>query len=172
MFLNINNPVYNTIIIFSIIMLIIYIIKPNSVYNNDKHEFRQFGTTKGKTLLPIYIMGILLAMMIYIFFYYLSPSIDSNSKKSKKYTCDSDIADNTVSDDVLYLTKYKKKYSNDCVATAPHTTDYNNQYCIQQQLQNLQSQMQHLVQQQLLQQINNNRSSPILQNILPNNLNI
>ena len=81
MFLNIDNPVYNTIVVFSTIMLILYITKPDVVYDNKKNEFRQFGTTSGKTLLPIYVIGILLAIILYVFFHYLS--IKNNPKDNK-----------------------------------------------------------------------------------------
>jgi len=57
-------------------MVLIYIIKPNVIYDTQKKEFRQFGFANGKTLLPIHIIGILLSIIIYLFFYYLSvPSI-------------------------------------------------------------------------------------------------
>ena len=39
------------------------------------NEFRQFGTTNGKTLLPIYVVGILLAILLYIFFNHVSMPI-------------------------------------------------------------------------------------------------
>lgn len=68
MFLSTKNPVYNTIIVFTIIMLLLYTIKPSVIYNDKINEFRQFGTTDGKTLLPIYVIGILLAVLLYIFF--------------------------------------------------------------------------------------------------------
>lgn len=70
--LNIENPVHNTIIVFSIIMILLYLTKPEVLYDNEKKEFRQFGTTDGKTLLPIYVVGILLAIILYVFFHYLS----------------------------------------------------------------------------------------------------
>jgi hypothetical protein len=53
-------------------MLLVYITKPDVIYDNDKEEFRQFGTTDGKTLLPIYVIGILFAIILYVFFHYLS----------------------------------------------------------------------------------------------------
>src|SRR5579863_6847815 len=84
MFLSIDNPVYNTVIVFSIIMLLVYMIKPDIVYGNEKQEFRQFGTTEGKTLLPIYIVGILLAIILYIFFHYLSNNY--NWKGEEEFT--------------------------------------------------------------------------------------
>ena len=83
MFLSIDNPVYNTMIVFSIIMILVYMTKPDVIYDNEKHEFRQFGTTDGKTLLPIYIVGILLATILYVFFYYLAQLITYLTMKIK-----------------------------------------------------------------------------------------
>lgn len=80
MILNVDNPVYNTIIIFSIIMILIYTVKPEVVYDNNKNEFRQFGTTNGKTLLPIYVVGILLAVILYVIFYYISKKNTEQTK--------------------------------------------------------------------------------------------
>lgn len=69
MILSIDNPLYNTIIVFTIIMTLIFFIKPEVLYDENKKEFRQFGMSKGKTLMPIYIFGLLLAILIYILFY-------------------------------------------------------------------------------------------------------
>jgi len=72
MLLSIETPIYNTIIVFTIIIILIYISKPDFLYDKDKNEFRQFGTTNGKTLLPIHILAILLAILLYIFFHHVS----------------------------------------------------------------------------------------------------
>lgn len=80
MLININNPIYNTLIVFTIIILLIYIKKPNIIYDKKKKEYRQFGTKDGKTILPIYIVGILVAVILYIFFNHISQNI--NSKKN------------------------------------------------------------------------------------------
>jgi hypothetical protein len=49
-------------------MALLYIIKPESIYDNKRKEFKQFGTEDGKTLLPLYIVGILLAIILYVLF--------------------------------------------------------------------------------------------------------
>lgn len=61
-------------------MILIYTVKPEVVYDNNKNEFRQFGTTNGKTLLPIYIVGILLAVILYVIFYYISKKNTEQTK--------------------------------------------------------------------------------------------
>lgn len=110
MFLSTDNPVYNTIIVFTIIMFLLYIIKPSVIYNDEINEFRQFGTTDGKTLLPIYVIGILLAILLYIFFNHLTVTV----KKNQELKID------------------------------------NCNYCIQQQIQQMQNQIQYLINQQIL----------------------
>ena len=87
MLLTIDNPVYNTVIVFSIIMLLLYITKPDVIYDNEKKEFRQFGTTDGKTLLPIYVIGILLAIVLYVFFHYVSQkNITKDNPKKRSFS--------------------------------------------------------------------------------------
>jgi hypothetical protein len=86
MIININNPVFNKLIFFTIIITLIHIKKPNIVYDNKKKEYRHFGTINGKTLLPIYVIGILLAITIYVFFNNMSKS--NNSDKYVINKCD------------------------------------------------------------------------------------
>lgn len=104
MFLNINNPVYNTILIFSIIMILVYITKPDVVYDNEKEEFRQFGTSDGKTLLPIYVIGILMAIILYVFFHYISlkPYDNRYQENRQPNNIDNNI-DNNINNQILSL---------------------------------------------------------------------
>ena len=138
--------------------------KPDVIYDNEKHEFRQFGTTDGKTLLPIYIVGILLATILYVFFYYLAQHHKESTKVSKKSTVVEDLHD-------IYYHGNK--------------LDTNDKYFHlqqQQQIQQLQNQINQLIQQQLQQQMNDqiqtivkNSAKPnIISNeyVLPNSLNI
>jgi hypothetical protein len=170
MFLSIDNPVYNTIIVFSVIMLLVYITKPDVVYDNEKNIFRQFGTTDGKTLLPIYVVGMLLAIILYVFFHYLSlryqesipvniryqDSIPVNKRKTKMIEIISSPCDN---------------YVNDHRATNNENfTDKYQYYLQQQQIQHLQNQMNQIVQQQY--NIIHTGTKHTGNQILPNNLNI
>jgi hypothetical protein len=68
MIIDTRSPVYNTLLVFTIIMILLHIKKPDIIYDKKKKEYRQFGTSNGKTLLPIYVVGILIAIIIYIFF--------------------------------------------------------------------------------------------------------
>ena len=143
MLLSIDNPVYNTIIVFSIIMLLVYITKPDHVYDNEKNEFRQFGTTSGKTLLPIYVIGILLAMLLYLFFYYIS--IRYNENIYDKHIIE--IVENTDSN--------KQKYSEYKPDEYADKYQYYIQQQQQQQIQYLQNQLNQIVQNQMNSQIQN-----------------
>lgn len=138
MIINNNSPVYNTLIVFTAIMILIHMKKPDILYDTKKKEYRQFGTSNGKTLLPIYIVGILLSFVLYIYFNHLSHNV--SIKKS-----------NTINNIETFN-------------TAHH-------------IQQLQTQMQHIIQQQIIQQqLSNNQhliSNTIKSNIsLPNNLNV
>lgn len=148
MLLSIDNPVYNTIIVFSVIMLLLYLTKPDVLYNREKQEFRQFGTTNGRTLLPIYVVGILLAIILYVFFHYLSlRNKDSNDseavRKNITYVVDRDTCGDRECDTIVYTDRYKSKKI---------LTDQELYLLQQQQIQQLQNQLTHLMQQQLTQQ--------------------
>jgi len=162
MLLSVDNPVYNTIIVFSVIMLLVYITKPDVVYDNEKHEFRQFGMTDGKTLLPIYVIGILLAIILYVFFYYISINQKNVTNGSKKRKIIEVVSSNGLDND------YEIK-----------NNDFDNKYRYylqQQQIQQLQSQLNQFVQQQMIQhqmntQIQNVYKTNTSNNaILPNDL--
>ena len=74
MFLRRTNPVYNTVMVFLISMALIYLYKPPVLYDRAKQEFRQFGTKNGKTLLPVHIVSILIAIVLYGFFHHIAQS--------------------------------------------------------------------------------------------------
>ena len=58
--LDIDKPLRNSIIVFLIIITLIFIIKPNIIYNHKKQKFKYYKI-KGTTIMPIYILGILIA---------------------------------------------------------------------------------------------------------------
>jgi len=149
-----DNPLYNTIIIFSVIMGILFLTKPNLIYCSKTKQFRQFGTSRGKTLLPIYIIGILLAVVLYVFFY---------SIMKKKDHLNNPI-DRMMSERYIGYPLMNTGH--------PTTNDMNiNQIYLmqQQQINTLNNQIQQLVQQQLI-----NNSIGIKKNdhqIIPNQWN-
>jgi Na+/proline symporter len=69
MILSKNNPLYNTIIIFIIIILFLYFLKPEILCHNNK--FKKINITKTKKINILYIVGIILALFLYILFNYL-----------------------------------------------------------------------------------------------------
>jgi hypothetical protein len=187
MLLNIDNPVYNTIIVFSLIMLLLYITKPDVIYDHNKREFRQFGTTDGKTLLPIYVVGILLAIILYVFFHYLSMSwrvdksdetktivhnlhqsrsgIRTNSKHNSKYNISTKNEPVHISSDNYPLDDHIKGLKISDVTYR----DYLHQ---QIQLQDIQNQLNRLIQQQMIDQLSTKFVTTTHDHILPNNLNV
>lgn len=199
MILDINNPVYNTIIIFSVIMLLLYITKPNVIYDNEKNEFRQFGTTDGKTLLPIYVVGMLLAIILYVFFYYLSQrendikhnnhnnkeSFDQIKAKPKSldfdYTYSTKMNDDNNSKNTEYYGFVNPQGSTKAFEKSLLFPNGLLQQQIQlQNLQNMQNQLNQLViQQQISSQLTSQLASQSLTNkvnctdsVLPNSLNV
>ena len=57
--------------IFIVLFTIIHITKPVFIYNNDG-GFRQFGVGyKHKTVIPIWLVAIILAILSYLFVLYL-----------------------------------------------------------------------------------------------------
>jgi len=126
-----SNPLYNTTIIFTVIMIILFMTKPNLIYCPKTNRFRQFGTSRGHTLLPIYIIGILLAVILYVFFYSIMKKKDSNNHI-----------------DQLISERYFGHNPN-----LPHINDVNlNQIYLmqQQQINTLNNQIQQMLQQQML----------------------
>jgi hypothetical protein len=61
-----TNKAYCAIIVFLILMVIIHIIKPTIVYE-ESGGFRYFGVGyKNKTILPIWLVSIIVAILSYL----------------------------------------------------------------------------------------------------------
>ena len=133
MFLNINNPLQNTIVFFLIFMILIYVIKPNLIYDHNKNKFRQFGFSDNNTLLPIYIVAILLSVILYIIFYNLSIM----NKKSV----------------LFYQSNSTNNNTNNNINNANNNANNNLNYDItNNNIEKIQNQINQLLQYQLLQQ--------------------
>ncbi len=67
-----NNTTFAAIIVFIFVFGFIHLIHPAFLYNNDG-SIRQFGVGyKNKTILPIWLLSILLGILSYLFvLYYL-----------------------------------------------------------------------------------------------------
>jgi hypothetical protein len=68
-----NNTTLVSIILFIIVFGIIQMIKPAFLYNNDG-SIREFGIGyKNKTILPVWLLSIILGILSYLFvLYYLA----------------------------------------------------------------------------------------------------
>ena len=65
-----NNSLFISILIFVILFTGIHMVKPSCFYNTDG-SIRSFGVGyKNKTILPIWLAAILLAILSYIFILY------------------------------------------------------------------------------------------------------
>jgi uncharacterized membrane protein YozB (DUF420 family) len=67
-----NNTTLVSIIIFLVIFIIIQMLKPGFLYNNDG-SLREFGIGyKNKTIVPLWLFSIILGILCYVFvLYYL-----------------------------------------------------------------------------------------------------
>ena len=63
------SPLYYAFIIFIAIMTIIYYTKPKIMFDGDK--IKPFGIGKDKTLTPLPVMSIIIAILLYVIFFYV-----------------------------------------------------------------------------------------------------
>jgi len=74
--LNPLNPLMNTIIFYIITILLLLYYKPKIIYDKKTKKFKQFGLNKGKSILSLPILSILISIIYYIFFFYFASSIE------------------------------------------------------------------------------------------------
>lgn len=74
--LNPLNPLMNTIIFYVITILLLLYYKPKLIYDKKTKKFKQFGLNKGKSILCLPILSILISIIYYIFFFYFASSIE------------------------------------------------------------------------------------------------
>jgi hypothetical protein len=77
--MNKNNYIFYAIIIYIIIISILIITKPDCIYDHNNLKFRQFGYTKDKTMFPIGILSIFIAVIIIILFSFLGSNNNGDS---------------------------------------------------------------------------------------------
>ena len=63
-----NNPVYNTIIFYILIICIILLTRPSFMFCYKTGKFKPFGCGKGQTLLSFPTISIASGIILYIFF--------------------------------------------------------------------------------------------------------
>ena len=67
-------------------MIILIYYKPDAIYDREKKEFRQFGIDDGKTLIPIYVVAILTAIVLYVIFNQIAKIMDKTNKTDNDKT--------------------------------------------------------------------------------------
>jgi hypothetical protein len=72
MFLQPDNPVYNSVILYILIITMILVIKPSFMYDYDNHTFKLFGLGDNKTIYAYPVVTIGSAVLLYIFFLLIS----------------------------------------------------------------------------------------------------
>ena len=147
-----TNPLYNTMLIFTVIMITLFLTKPNLIYCSKTNRFRQFGTSHGDTLIPIYIIGILLAVILYVFFYSIMKKKDMLSHPEQLMSERYNGYNNKFMHNLIphSLIPHNQIPHNQIL---PHINDgnFNQIYLMQQQqINTLNNQIQQLLQQQMI----------------------
>lgn len=96
------SPLYYAFILFIAIMIIIYYIKPPIMFENDK--IKPFGIGENKTLTPLPVASIIIAILLYVIFFY----IDSINKSAV-----------TISPPIIPVSNSVNSYTYRLVRTAP-----------------------------------------------------
>lgn len=72
MYRMVENRLVSAIVAFLVLFSVIHWIKPPMIYT-EHGGFRQFGIGyKQKTVIPIWVVSIILAILCYLFVYYMS----------------------------------------------------------------------------------------------------
>jgi len=75
-----SSPLYYTFIVFGVIMALIYYTKPNMMF--DKNKIKSFGIGKNKSLTPLPVMALIIAILLYSIFFYID-SINAATENAK-----------------------------------------------------------------------------------------
>ena len=62
------NPLYNSLKVYIIIIVLLIYFKPNFLYDHKKNQFKSFGLDKNSTIFSLPILSIFLAFIIYLVF--------------------------------------------------------------------------------------------------------
>jgi hypothetical protein len=63
-----NNPLYNSLKVYIIIIILLIYFKPNFLYDKKQKQFKSFGLDKNSTIFSFPILSIFLAILIYFIF--------------------------------------------------------------------------------------------------------
>jgi len=75
------NSLFNSIIVYIIVIIIIIYNKPNFIYDKKRNKFKEFGLEHNKSIITLPILSIILAVVTYIIFFY----IEQNAKIISSY---------------------------------------------------------------------------------------
>lgn len=68
-FFNQGSAVLNSIIVYIILMIFIYISQSTTFFVDNTYQLKQFGIREhNKTILPLYLFSIILVIILYMFF--------------------------------------------------------------------------------------------------------
>lgn len=71
MFIDPQNPVYNAIIFYILIVSIILIIKPSRMYCYKNKKFKSFGFNENQTLISFSVVTTIIGIFLYMFFLWI-----------------------------------------------------------------------------------------------------
>lgn len=76
-----KNPIFNASLLYILLIVIIFMIKPNFLYSQKKHKFKEFGLNENQTLLSFPIVSVSCAVLLYMVF----STIETICLKLKKF---------------------------------------------------------------------------------------
>ena len=112
-----SNITKYAIVIYIIAILLLYIFRPNIIYNKETNQFRGFGFTGDKSILCLPVLAIILAILIYILCSILSGSVESVSIEEVKIPA-------TNSGERKFPMEYLAKNKLKFIAQLPMIVDY------------------------------------------------
>jgi amino acid transporter len=81
-----SNITKYAIIVYIIVIIFLYLFRPNIIYNKETKKFREFGFDSDQSILSLPILAIILAILIYIIFSLLSTNKTDDINIPKEYT--------------------------------------------------------------------------------------
>ena len=79
--LNPKNSLFNSVIIYLIVIILVIYNKPNFIYDKKRKKYKEFGMSDDKSIISLPILSILIAVITYIIFFY----IEQNAKIVSSY---------------------------------------------------------------------------------------
>jgi hypothetical protein len=81
-----NNVTFYAIITYITIIIIIFYIKPDFIYDHSKKKFKEFGMENDQTVLTLPVLAIIISVLIYVIFSSLfTNNINMNNTNTLNY---------------------------------------------------------------------------------------